>query len=102
MKYQPLGSKVLLKVLPMESKTKVVIPDHLKGVAGSGTQQFFRIEALGPQAVEEAYPLKVGQQVMISSHPSLLVGVDAGQSLMVTNNKDIAVICTEDDGSGLN
>lgn len=101
MNYTPLGNKVLLKVLPIESKSAVVIPDHLKGVAGSGAQQLFRIEALGTAAVEEHYPLQVGQTVMISSHPSLLVGVDAGQSLMVTTNKDIAVICT-DEANGLN
>lgn len=101
MKYQPLGNKVLLKVLPIQTKTSVVIPDHLKGVAGSNSQQFFRIEALGTAAVEEHYPLQVGQTIMISSHPSLLVGVDAELSLMVTTNKDIAVICT-DESAGLN
>lgn len=101
MKYQPLGNKVLLKVLPVQSKLSVVIPDHLKGVAGSGMQQLFRIEALGTAAAEEHYPLSVGQTVMISSHPSLLVGVDAGESLMVTTNKDIAVICTDEE-AGLN
>lgn len=102
MKYQPLGNKVLLKVLPIQTKTALVIPEHLKGIAGTGAQQFFRIEALGPAAIEENYPLQVGQTIMISSHPALLVGVDAEQSLMITNNKDIACICTEEDGSGLN
>ena len=102
MKYQPLGSKVLLKVLPIETKTKVIIPDHLKGIAGTGSQQFFRIEALGSAAVEEHYPLAVGQLIMISSHPSLMVGVDAVQSLMICNNKDIAAICTEEESVVLN
>ncbi len=95
MNYQPLGNKVLLKVLPIQTKTALVIPEHLKGIAGTGAQQFFRIEALGSAAVEDHYPLQVGQTIMISSHPSLLVGVDTEQALMVTTNKDIAVICTE-------
>lgn len=101
MQYQPLGNKVLLKVLPLKTKTSLVIPDHLKGIAGSGAQQFFRVEALGSDAVDEHHPLQVGQIIMISSHPSLTVGIDAEQSLMICTNKDIACICTEAD-SGLN
>ncbi len=95
MKYQPVGNKVLLKVLPIQTKTAVVIPEHLKGIAGTNAQQFFRIEALGPIAVDEQHPLQVGQTIMISSHPTMLVGVDAEQSLMITTNRDIACICTE-------
>lgn len=102
MNYQPVGNKVLLKVLPIKTQTALVIPDHLKGIAGVGAQQFFRIEAVGPSAVTEEYPLQVGQTIMISSHPTLLVGVDAGASLMISTNKDVACICTEDDAAGLN
>lgn len=94
MKYQPLGTKVLLKVLPLEEGI-VTIPDHLKSAMGTGKQQFFRVEAVGPSAVDSDYPLAVGQTVMISAHPSLLVGVDVAQALCVCNNKDIACICTE-------
>lgn len=101
MNYQPLGNKILLKALPIQSKTNITIPEHLKGIAGTGSQQFFRIEALGSAAVEEHYPLAVGQTVMISSHPSLLVGVDAEKALMISLNKDIACICTEE-ATGLN
>lgn len=100
MKYQPLGNKVLLKVLPIEEGV-VQIPDHLKSAMGTGKQQFFRVEAVGPSAVDNDYPLAVGQTVMISSHPSLLVGVDASQALCVCNNKDIACICA-DATEGLN
>lgn len=101
MKYQPIGSKVLLKIIPIAASS-VTIPDHLKSAMGTGKQQFFRVEALGPSAADEHHPLAVGQKVMISSHPTLLVGVDASQQLCVCNNKDISVICTEDDGAGLN
>lgn len=94
MNYQPLGTKVLLKVLPL-AKTAIEIPDHLKSAMGTGKQQFFRVEALGPSAVDQDHPLAVGQTVMISTHPTLLVGVDAVQQLMVCHNKDIACICTE-------
>lgn len=100
MQYQPLGSKVLLKILPIEA-TAITIPDHLKSAMGTGKQQFFRVEALGPAATDDQHPLAVGQKVMISSHPTLLVGVDAVEQLCVCQNKDIAVICT-DDGAGLN
>lgn len=101
MKYQPLGSKVLLKVLPPKQEGKVVIPDHLKKANVTGAQQFFTVEALGPAAVDDQHPLAVGQTVMISSHPSLLVGVDAANALCVCYNKDIAVICNQEE-LGLN
>lgn len=101
MKYQPLGSKVLLKILPIAS-SDITIPDHLKSAMGTGKQQFFRVEALGPSAVDEQHPLEVGQKVMISSHPSLLVGVDAVEQLCVCYNKDIAVICAQEDVLGQN
>lgn len=94
MKYQPLGIKVLLKVLPIEQGV-VQIPDHLKSAMGTGKQQFFRVESVGPSAVDTDYPLAVGQTVMICTHPTLLVGVDVEQALCVCNNRDIACICTE-------
>ncbi len=96
MKYYPVGNKVLLKIVPI-SDSIVAVPDHLKSAMGTGKQQFFTIELLGPEAVDAAHPLAIGQKVMISTHPTLLVGVDAVEQLLVCHNKDIACICTEDE-----
>lgn len=96
MKYKPTGVKVLIKQLPIE-QGKVEVPDHLKSAMGTGKQQFFSIIDLGPAAVDEQHPFEIGQTVMISTHPTMLVGVDAVERLLVCNNKDIAVICVSDD-----
>ena len=97
MKYQPVGAKVLLKILPPKERSNIVIPDHLNKAGVTGEQQFFSIEKLGPGAVDEQHPLALGQTVMISAHPTLLVGVDLAEQLVICNNKDISVICTEDE-----
>ena|SRR5687767_3960827 len=102
MKYKPVGPRVLLQIVPIEESTSVAIPDHLKSAMGTGKQQFFDVIALGPTAVTEEYPLAVGQRVMISAHPTLLVGVDPTEELCVCNNKDISVICTSADPIILN
>jgi len=95
MNYKPLGNKVLLKVLPPKERSNIIIPPHLNKAGVTGEQQFFRVEALGPSAVDEDHALSVGQIVMISQHASLLVGVSIEEALCVCNNKDIACICTE-------
>lgn len=97
MKYQPVGAKVLLKIAPPKTKPNIIIPDHLNKAGVTGEQQFFTIVDLGPAAVDEQHPLARGQTVMISTHPTLLVGVDLAEQLVVCQNKDIACICTEDE-----
>lgn len=96
MKYQPVGKKVLLKILPPKKESAIIIPEHLKKANVTGEQQFFHVEALGPAAVDKDHPLEVGQTVMISAHPTLLIGIDAAEALCECNNNDIACICTDD------
>lgn len=96
MKYQPIGTRVLLKVIPIEQGA-VMVPDHLKTAAGLNKSQFFRIEALGNAVVDENFPLAVGQIIQICSHPTLMTGVDHAQQLCCCDRKDIAVICSQDE-----
>lgn len=96
MKYQPIGTRVLLKVIPIEQGA-VQVPEHLKTSAGLNKSQLFRIEALGNAVVDENYPLAVGQTIQICSHPTLMTGVDHAQQLCCCDRKDISVICTPDE-----
>ncbi len=96
MNYQPVGSKVLLKILPIV-ESSVAIPDHLQNASAMKKTQFFKIEGLGRAASDENFPLTIGQVIQISAHPKLLVGIDHEQQLCVCDKTDIAVICTEDE-----
>lgn len=101
MNYKPLGTCVLLKVLPIETGP-LHIPEHLQNAAGMKKNQYFQIEAVGPGVVDEQFPVAKGDKVQIKAHPSVLVGVDHEKQLCVCDRKDLAVVCTEDDPLGNN
>ncbi len=89
--YQPTATRVLLKVLPITDGS-IQIPDHLKSTVA---MQRFQIQALGPVARNEAFPLEVGQVVLICAHPSLLTGVSKDDQLCCVDRADIAVVISE-------
>jgi hypothetical protein len=89
--YIPLGTRVVLKILPV-TEGAVVIPD---GLGNTVKTQFFSVYAVGPKASDADFPINVGDVVLICAHPSLLTGVSKEEQLCCVNREDIAVIVRE-------
>jgi co-chaperonin GroES (HSP10) len=90
--YQPLGTRVLLKVIE-NPKGPIVLPD---GVRAAGIQRF-KVVALGG-LVNTANPddnkLHVDDIVQIATHSPVISGIDPEQGLIVCDRSEIAVIVT--------
>lgn len=92
MKIQPLGDRVVLKVLEAEEKTKggIVLPDTAKEKPQEG-----KIVAIGKGKIIEAkvVPLevKVGDKVLFGKYSGTEITVD-GEELLILKEEDILAI----------
>lgn len=97
-KYQPLGTRVLLKLLP-EDKSPIALPD---GIQNPGAVQRFTVMGVGGMVNEEKFKLETGDTVQLACHPSQIVGVDKEQALLLVDRLDIAVIVHDEPVMPLN
>ncbi len=92
MKVQPLGDRVVLKVLEAEEKTKggIVLPDTAKEKPQEG-----KIVAVGKGKVQDGkqIPLevKIGDKVLFGKYSGTEITVD-GEELLMLKEEDILAI----------
>lgn len=85
--YQPVGTRVLLHLLPSE-KSNILLPD---GVRKPGPQ-LFEVRAVGSMVNDGKFEVNVGDIVQIAPHPGSLIGTDEEQQLLTVDRLDINVI----------
>lgn len=88
--YRPLGQRVVLKILPVENKSTILMPD---GVTNAKTRQTFEVVALGGEVNDDKFSLNVGEVVLISCHNSEILPLDQDdQLIMVDRSKVVAAV----------
>lgn len=95
--YRPLGTKVILRILPLEAASPIVLPE---GKQAPGQHQTFEVVAVGPLVNEGENKLVVGEVVMISAHASQMIGLNKEEQLMLIDRESI--VCVIETPSGLN
>lgn len=90
-KYRPLGTRVILKILPVENKSSILLPD---GKTNPKQHQTFEVIAVGGQVNDDKFQLNVGEVVIASGlHPSEMVPLsEEQQTFMVDRSKIVAVL----------
>lgn len=88
--YRPLGQRVVLKILPVENKSGILLPD---GVTNAKSRQTFEVIALGGEVNDDKYTLNVGEVVLIACHNSEVLPLDEeDQLIMVDRSKIVAAV----------
>lgn len=87
--YRPLGTKVILRVIPQEPNTTLVLPE---GKKAPGQHQTFEVVAIGPKVNEGDNKLVVGEVVLIAAHESQLVGIDMKEQLLMIDRELIVCV----------
>jgi co-chaperonin GroES (HSP10) len=88
--YRPLGQRVVLKILPVENKSGILLPD---GVTNAKTRQTFEVVALGSEVNDDKFSLNVGEVVLVSCHNSEILPLDQeAQLIMVDRSKIVAAV----------
>lgn len=88
--YRPLGTRVVLKILPVENKSEILLPD---GVTNAKTRQTFEVIALGGEVNDDKFSLNVGEVVLISCHNSEILPLDQEEQLiMIDRSKIVAAL----------
>lgn len=93
-KMQPLGDRVLIKVLEPEEKTKggIILPDSAKEKPQEG-----KVVAVGPGKIKEdgshiPMQLKEGQKVLFSKYSGNEFTTAEGEELLIIKEEDILAI----------
>lgn len=89
--YRPLGTRVILKILPVENKSSILLPD---GKVNPKQHQTFEVIAVGGEVNDEKFSLKVGEVVIAGGlHPSEMIPLsEEDQTFMVDRSKIVAVL----------
>lgn len=93
MKYRPLGTGVLLKVIPIEEKPLIQLPE---GKQDTRIQQSFKVMAVGGQVNTDTYKLAEGEVVYVAAHQAEIFPVDAEEKLLIVDRSKIVVALTEE------
>lgn len=89
-KYRPLGTKVILKILPIENISPILLPD---GKTNPRTRQTFEVIAVGGEVNDEKFSLHSGEVVLVAAHNSDFVPLDEEQQLvMIDRTRIIAAV----------
>lgn len=98
--YRPLGTKVLLKILPPESDpSPVLLPD---GQKRPGQHQYFEVVAVGSLVNDDKWKITPGETVMIAAHPSQMIGVNQEKQLMLLDREFVVCAVEPDNSPSLN
>lgn len=95
--YRPLGTKVILRILPQEAASPILLPE---GKQAPGQHQTFEVVAVGPSVNEGGNKLAVGEVVMIAAHASQMIGLDMKEQLMMIDREHI--VCVVETSAALN
>lgn len=88
--YRPLGQRVVLKILPIENKSDIIMPD---GVINVKSRQTFEVISVGGEVNDQTFSLSVGEVVLISCHNSEILPLsEEDQLIMVDRSKIVASI----------
>jgi co-chaperonin GroES (HSP10) len=88
--YRPLGTRVVVKILPVESSSPILLPD---GKVNPKTRQTFEVIAVGGEVNDDKFSLNVGEVVLIAAHNSDFLPLDEDLQLaMVDRSKIVAAI----------
>jgi co-chaperonin GroES (HSP10) len=91
--YRPLGTRVVLKILPVENKSPLFMPD---GVTNTKVRQTFEVVAIGGEVNDDKFSLNVGEIVLIACHQSEMLPLsEEEQLLMVDRSKIVAALDTQ-------
>jgi len=85
MKIEPLGERVLIKVLQQASKTEsgIYLPETAKEKPQEG-----EVVALGPEVDEDDVPLAIGDIVMYPKYTGTEIKID-GEDYLIMDASDI-------------
>jgi chaperonin GroES len=85
MKIEPMGSRVLLKVIEEEDRTSsgLYLPETAKEKPQEG-----EVVALGPEVDEDETPLQVGDRVMFAKYSGTEIKTD-GESFLILDASDV-------------
>ncbi len=80
MKIEPLGERVLIKILKQEDRTSagIYLPETAKEKPQEG-----EVVALGPDVDEDETPLSVGDVVMFPKYSGTEVKIDGEEHLLI-------------------
>lgn len=91
--YRPLGSRVIVQILPMQTDNIIVLPGGEKNIT---TPQTYEVIAVGGAVNDEKFSLNVGEIVLLSCHPSEVFPLNKEDKIiMVDRSKIVAVVKTE-------
>jgi co-chaperonin GroES (HSP10) len=86
--YRPLGTRVVLKILPVENKSGILLP---QGSNNPKVRQTFEVIAVGGEVNDDKYKLNVGEVVLIACHNSEILPLDEEEQwIMVDRSKIVA------------
>ncbi len=80
MQIEPMGSRVLLKIIEEEDRTSagIYLPETAKEKPQEG-----EVVAIGPDVDEDEVPLEVGDRVMYAKYSGTEIKVDGEQYLII-------------------
>lgn len=87
--YRPLGTKVILRILPQQPTTVLHLPE---GKKAPGQHQTFEVVAIGPKVNEGENKLAVGEVVLIAAHESQMVGINKEEQLLLIDREFIICV----------
>jgi co-chaperonin GroES (HSP10) len=88
--YRPLGTRVVLKILPVENKSGILLP---QGSNNPKVRQTFEVIAVGGEVNDDKYKLNVGEVVLIACHQSEILPLDEEEQwIMVDRSKVVAAL----------
>lgn len=91
--YRPLGTRVVLKILPIENQSGILLPD---GKSNPNERQTFEVIAVGAEVNDANFSLCKGEVVLMACHNSEILPLDEKlQLIMVDRSKIIAAVDTK-------
>lgn len=87
--FNPLGDRIVVEVLPPETKTKsgIIIPESAKGKPHKGV-----IIAVGPgKSIENPMKLNVGETILYGMHAGMPINLE-GNDYLIMREEDAFLI----------
>lgn len=94
--YRPLGARVILKVLPKEIESSIVMPD---GKTNPREKQYFQVVAVGGEVNDDKFQLNIGDIVLTACHPTEIIGLDQDEQLILVERNRIMVVVEKGPGN---
>jgi len=90
--YRPLGTRVIVRILPTKSDSHIVLPDGKQYLM---VPQTYEVIAIGGQVNDDKYSLNVGEIVLVSCHESEVYPINKDEKfIMIDRSKIVAAVET--------